>query len=50
MVERGSAGIWKQMKNTQATKHELYCATGNKNIQSEYKKTYIRVMKMKVNG
>jgi len=37
-------------QNIQATKHGHYCVTENKNIQSEFKKAYVRVMKMIVNG
>ena len=34
MVKRG-AGMWKWIKDIQATKHEHASVTGNKNIQSE---------------
>ena len=46
---RGS-GMWKWIKDIQATKHEHAFVTGNKNIQSELREEYIRVIEMRVNG
>ena len=47
MVE---SGIWKWVKDIQATKHEHPSITENKNIQSELREAWIRVMEMSVNG
>ena len=42
--------MWKGIKTIQATKHEHALVTENKNIQSEFREAYIRVMDMRVNG
>ena len=42
------SGKW--IKDIQATKHEHPCVSGNKNIQSKFKKAHIRVMEKKIHG
>ena len=40
MVKEESDRIWKWIQDIQATKHEHYCVTENRNIQSELKSRY----------
>ena len=46
---KGGAGMWKWINDIPATKDEHALVTGNRNIQSELRGAYIRVMKMSVN-